>query len=371
MKRWWMLLTVMILAFTGCGDEGSDIDATPASDTGNAYVTEEIALLPDEELVEEDTLLTTDLQTNQQGEPALYNISGGTGDDGEYFVALDEYSLNSDGVWQTRKFCEKSLLDYYDDKRGRTREFERIVRGDDGNLYILMKTGELEMGYEKGKGDREYSVLLIDEENDGIKEIKLQTSVTNEAGEEVDYAKEYDVMDFHVREDGTIFLVFSCASAMWFDGESGIQMNFCDTIADSAFSKNVAYGESEILYYSTSNKMFRVLDAETLTVSGEFMKGVSEEDRDYEWFFDVDTSEWQMYAFNKSGLYQMSDLGRKASALRISRLGNFDNLADADIYDVMVGAKQQVYVLLRVPAENDDSYESSWDYGVMTYNVQQ
>lgn len=372
MKRLFALLCIVSVMLMGCSGGDGDADATPTPSKGQKYVAEEIAVLPDEELVEEGNLVTTDLQTNQQGEPALYSMKSEVDENGEEYIALVEYSLNSESVWQTREFCKKALLERYRKETEHSLDIVKVVRGDDGNLYALMKISDPSTGYEKDaeKPYCAYSVLVIDEANNRFQEVKLQTAVTNEQGEEVDYAKEYDVIDFHVRENGTFFLVYSCSSAMWFDGTSGMQTSFCETIADSAFSKNVGYGESEIVYYSSSDKLFHVLDSDSLTVMSEFGKEIPEDNRGYDWFFDVDTSEWQMYAFNQSGLYRISEFGKKASASIISAPGNFDALADANIYDVIVDNKQQVYVLLRRPSEDSESYEESWEYGIVKYTIQ-
>lgn len=126
-----------------------------------------------------------------------------------------------------------------------------------------------------------------------------------------------------------------------------------------------------MVYYSLGKKKFIILDSDTLSETEEFGTEISEENRNYEWYFDVDTSQWQMYAFNQSGLYGISDFGKKASALRLSSQGDFDDLADADIYDVMVGNQQQVYVLIRYPQEGTDTSEENWEYAVAKYSVKE
>lgn len=365
------LCTVLIL--TGCGNQKSGGGATPTPDNSVKYEREELLPLPMEELAEGETLQQTELQMNQQGEPALYQIRTDTDDLGEEYTSLIEYSLNSENVWQTKEFLKKNLGKWYQNYSDYIVEATNIVRGDDGNLYLLMKIYEEEMGYGKSdqKASARYSVLKVDETSDTFVETQLQTTVTNEQGEETDYAKEHEIIQFHVKEDGTLFCVFSCASAMWFDATSGMQINFCDSIADNAFGKRVGYGESEVVYYSVGKKRFTVLDSDTLSQTAEFGAEISEENRNYEWYFDVDTSQWQMYAFNQSGLYGISDFGRKASALRLSSQGDFDDLADADIYDVMVGNQQQVYVLLRYSQAGTENSEENGEYAVAKYIVKE
>lgn len=376
MKRIIAMTCIMVLVLTGCGgsnDSNREATATPAQ--GKQYVAADTALLPDESMYEGDLLLTTELQTNWQGEPALYQLRAEVDDDGEEYAALVEYSLNSEGNWQTKEFCKKELLKQFREETEHNMDFPFVQRGDDGNLYVLVKRSdddELAFGGPMGQAAEEkpycsYSVLAIDEGNDTFHEVTLQTKTTTEEGEEIDYAREYDVTAFHVMEDGTVFLVFSGASAMWFDGETGIQTNFCPTIADSAFGKKVAFGESQMLYYSTASKLFGILDSDTLTVSLHFGEEISEEDRKYEWYFDTDTTTWQTYAFNQSGLYRISDFGKKASAIMLSSTGNFDHLADANIYDILVGANEELYVLVRRPAEDSTDYGETWEFAVIRY----
>ncbi len=289
-----------------------------------------------------------------------------------------EYTLNGDGNWQTKEICKEQLLKRLREETQYILDFPYIRRGDDGNLYVLLRRsdGEQDAGRIMGQPQEEdrfceYFLLSVDEANNRFSEVKLQTKITNDEGTEVDYAKEHDVTSFHVREDGTAFLVFSGASAMWFDSITGTQTNFCPTIADSAFGKKVAYGETQMIYYSSSHKLFGILDSDTLAVSSYFGKEIPEEDRKYEWYFDTDTTTWQTYAFNQSGLYLINDSGKKASAILLSGANNFDTLADADIYDVLIGAGEELYVLLRRPSEDDSNFdETLWEYGIVRYRPQ-
>lgn len=378
MKRIIAVMCLMAFVLAGCGEENNgDSEATAMPGEGKQYVETVNALLPDDRLFSEDgQFLTNNLQTNQQGEPALYQLLIDGDVDGEPYAAIVEYSLNSDGVWQTREFCKKELIKRIEKETTYIMDFPYIERGDDGNLYVLVKTGDMDAiygGAMAGMGDEihcEYSVLAVDEANNTFQEVKLQTEATTDEGEKIDYAKEHDVTAFHVTEDGTFFLVFDGSSAMWFDGVTGTQTNLCPTIPDSAFVKNVAFGESEILYYSTSNGLFGIMDSDTLTVSSYFGEEIEKDNRKYEWYFDTDTTMWQTYAFNQSGLYRISDFGKKASATLISAIGNFDNLADATLYDILVGANEELYILLRRASEDSNSYEDSWEFSLVKYEPQ-
>lgn len=379
MKRFLIYMCVLALALTGCGGEEETGEATAAPAQGKTYEGEEMVQVPEECIPDDGELLTTDLQVNQQGEPALYQMLMETDDDGEECAAIMEYTLNGDGNWQTKEICKEQLLKRLREETQYVLDFPYIRRGDDGNLYVLLRSsdGEQEAGRIMGQPQEEdrfceYSLLSVDEANNRFSEVKLQTKITNDEGIEVDYAKEHDVTSFHVKEDGTAFLVFSGASAMWFDSITGTQTNFCPTIADSAFGKKVAYGESQMIYYSSSHKLFGILDSDTLAVSSYFGKEIPEENRKYEWYFDTDTTTWQTYAFNQSGLYLINDSGKKASAILLSGANNFDTLADADVYDVLIGAGEELYVLLRRPSEDASNFdETLWEYGIVRYWPQQ
>lgn len=377
MKRGIAILGVVVLMLTACGSEdnqGGQATSPPGQE--KQYEEVNMAVLPEESMHEEDLLLANDLQINQQGEPALYQFVEETDDAGDEFAAIMEYSLNSDGNWNTKVIGKKDILKRVKNETQHNLEFPFIQRGDDGNLYMLVKSFDEDDFGPMGGGDGEkaycaYSVMAIDEGNDTLQEVKLQTKATNDAGEEIDYAREFDVTNFHVREDGTFMLVFSGSAALWFDGTTGTQTNVCTTIADSAFGKNVAYGESQILYFSGSSKLFGILDSDTLEQVSEFGKEIPEENRKYDWYFDTDTTTWQTYAFNQSGLYRISDYGKKASATLLSSQGDFDNLANADLYDILVGANEELYVLVRRPIQDDASSDLSWEFGVIKYQVEQ
>lgn len=375
MKRIVAVICVAVLILTACGSAKEDKqDVNKKQDQRKHYALVQTAVLPDESMYDGDTLLTTKVQTNWQGEPAIYQLRAGTNEDGEEYTALVEYSLNGDGNWQKKEYCKKALMKQIRNEVSHNIDYPFVQRGDDGNLYVLVKRFDDDPNPWGGSSDEKpycaYSVLVIDEEKDSFREVRLQTKTTNEKGEEIDYAREYDVNVFHVMEDGTFFLAFSGASAMWFDGETGTQINLCPTIADSAFGKNVAFGESQIIYFSSANKRFGILDSDSLTVSSYFGDEISEENRKYEWYFDTDATTWQTYAFNQSGLYRISDFGKKASTIMLNSEGDFDDLANAAVYDVLVGTNEELYVLLRRQEEKGDDQAEDWQFAVVKYQAQ-
>lgn len=378
MKRIIALICMITIAVTGCGaDAGDDSEPTAAPTTGKTYKEESFAALPNEHaLYDEDTLQVTDLQTNMQGEPALYQLIMDTDENDEDYAAICEYTLNAEGNWQVkecfRKAMTKLVKKILQEKSVDELDIPYVIRGDDGNLYALLKIVEAgseptPMGRDEKLPTR-YSVLAMDESKNTIQEVGLQTKAEAD-GTEIDYATEYDVSEFHVMEDGTYFLVYSGASAMWFDSVSGVQTNICASISDSAFGKQVGYGETDLVYFSMSKKKFGILDGQALTLTAEFGEEIPEKNRNFEWYFDTDTTNWQMYVFNQSGLYRLGDLGKKTSATQLSATGNFDRLADANIYDIKVGTNEELYLLVRQASEDTSNHETSWDFGVIKYEA--
>ena len=363
MKRLLVMLCVGAMLVTGCGSGGSETsEPTEKPSQGNKYVEQDFYSVPDE-LLDEDEIQVTDLQTNAEGEPALYQYAVGSDDEDDTGCSIYEYTLNSAGDWQTKQYGRKALTKLVKktmEGSVDSVDLPYVSRGDDGNLYALMQVklyDENANPFEKQSGASEYYLLTIDENSNAVQKTKLQTKV-EENGSETDYAKEYDVTEFHVTEDGTPMLVFNSSSAMWFDSVSGTRTNLCESVSDGAFSKRVGYGENEIVYYSMS---------QTLSCTSEFGDDISEDNKKYEWYFDSDTTNWQMYAFNLSGLYRFSDFGQKTSATRLSADGNFDSLADDVIYDVLVGTNQELYLLVRRTNKSQIESETTYDSGVIKY----
>ncbi len=373
MRRIVSMMCVTVLVLTGCsGISTADSEPTATPSTAATYTEEYFVTVPDELLDEtQGTLLSTELLCNQEGEPAIYQMLTGYDDsDDEYYAQICEYTLNSAGDWETEEYFRKPLSKLLRNKDEEV-DMPYISRGDDGNLYALLQIGGEDdsfRGFEDEEKDISYSLLVLDENTNKLQEIELDM-VVKSGEEEKDYASEYSVTDMHISEDGTLMIVFDGSKAMWFDSATGARTSLCESISDSAFGKDVGYGESEIIYYSTSAKKFRVLDAETLSLAGDFGDDISEEDMAYQWYFYADTQVWQMYAFNLSGLYRISDFGSRASTTAISSSGNFDDLSDATIYDVMVGDDEALYVFLGRTDTESASYEDEMEYGVALYTA--
>lgn len=59
--------------------------------------------------MDEDEIQVTDLQTNAEGEPALYQYAVGSDDEDDTGCSIYEYTLNSAGDWQTKQYGRKAL----------------------------------------------------------------------------------------------------------------------------------------------------------------------------------------------------------------------------------------------------------------------
>lgn len=109
MKRLLAMLCVGAMLVTGCGSGGSEMsEPTEKPSQGNKYVEQDFYSVPDE-LLDEDEIQVTDLQTNAEGEPALYQYAVGSDDEDDTGCSIYEYTLNSAGDWQTKQYGRKAL----------------------------------------------------------------------------------------------------------------------------------------------------------------------------------------------------------------------------------------------------------------------
>ncbi len=109
MKRLLAMLCVGAMLVTGCGSGGSKTsEPTEKPSQGNKYVEQDFYSVPDE-LLDEDEIQVTDLQTNAEGEPTLYQYAVGSDDEDDTGCSIYEYTLNSAGDWQTKQYGRKAL----------------------------------------------------------------------------------------------------------------------------------------------------------------------------------------------------------------------------------------------------------------------
>lgn len=362
-----MVFCLTTFLIGGCGEEKKGEDTIQQTQKTLTYEESDFAALPDQDIVTpEGVLEVSTLQRDREGRLAMYVPEQGM-DDGDYYEQVTEYALNSDGSWERKNICEKSITKrVFKSKGSWIYSMPYIIRGDDGELYALLQMDWPDVEEdEDGTPSTQYSVLQLDEEQDQFYEIALR--LDDRSLEGVDTSA--DVLSkFHVLEDGTLFFVFGNRTAIQFDADTGAPVAVCENIPDNAFAQNVCYGEKEFIFYSSSSKLLGVLDLETMTVARNFGEEIEESYRKREWLFDTHTDDWTMYGFNTSGLYSIRLTGKNASIQRISRDNSFDSLTDVTLYDALVDENQNVYVLIRKKAEDSYEYQNMWEFGVAKFS---
>lgn len=381
-RRIVIICASLILFLTACGgQEGAGDTNTVAKDSKIRYVQGDYFTLPDEDFYDGEILNITDLDRDMKGNPAMYRLDRDRDDNGEAYAEIEENSLNSKGEWDMKVICTKSLSKLFREKEAKgvydtTALF--ISRGDDGNLYTLLQFGGEGLeedggpfaGRDSAKPDTaqeeqpgvSYSVVRLDEDTDKIRELPLQFD-----SEKKDMYLSEKVLKFHVFEDGTPLLAFNNSMAVMFDGESGMQTTVDSTVPDGAFNRNVAFGEQDIIYYSSTAKAFGSLDLDSMTVTKNFGGEIEERYKGKEWYYDIRPENSQMYAFNTSGLYQIRELGKTTEVSMLSLEGSFATIEDKTLYDVLVDENEAVYLLVRKEADESTEYEKLWEYGIEKY----
>lgn len=368
-KRVAALLCLTAILLCACGQEEKKDTQLQQTEKTLVYEETDYFTLPDEDIVSPEGMLEISmLQRDREGRLAMY-IPGNGMDEGDFFGQITEYALTSDGQWEQKKICEKSITKRVNKilKTNWTYTIPYVVRGDDGELYALLQQDWPEYE-EHAEGDEtlstRYSVLQLDEESDQFYEVSLRLDDTSLEG--IDTSSKM-LTKFHVLEDGTLFFVFGNRTAIQFDADNGSPLAVCETIPDDAFAKNVCYGDKGVIYYSPSKKLLGLLDLETMTVSQMFGEELDESSRKREWYYDTHTEDWSMYGFNMSGLYAIRQSGNKASIQRVSREGAFQSLEEATLYDVQVDGNKNVYVLTRRRPEESYEYQNMWEFGIIKF----
>lgn len=364
-----MCLAAVLLC--ACGQEEKKDTQLQKTEKTLVYEETDYFTLPDEDIISPEGMLEISmLQRDREGRLAMY-IPGNGMDEGEFFGQITEYALTSDGEWEQKEICAKSITKRVNKilKTNWTYTIPYVVRGDDGELYALLQQDWPEYE-EHAEGDEtlstRYSVLQLDEESDRFYEVSLRLDDTSLEG--IDTSSKM-LTKFHVLEDGTLFFVFGNRTAIQFDADNGSPLAVCETIPDDAFAKNVCYGDKGVVYYSSSKKLLGLLDLETMTVSQMFGEELDESSRKREWYYDTHTEDWSMYGFNMSGLYTIRQSGNKASIQRVSREGAFQSLEETTLYDVQVDDNKNVYVLTRRRPEESYEYQNLWEFGISKFSV--
>lgn len=373
MKRLVALCSIiMVLVLTGCGSDNGEATDTIKKVETKQYKETNVYSIPNENMAEQDTLVSKTLERNLEGKLAMYCLEKGYDEDGLPYASVLEYTLDPEQDWQKEKvICKESLTALVQENMGQTFHMPFIIRGDDGCLYALLERASVRPdikvdGWGTDDDDMmyEYSMLQLDEEDDVFYETKFELSTL--LGENETYFTD-KVNKFHVLEDGTPNVVFASGKVVHFDVDTGEPTDVFTGIDDRAFSGNVGYNNSGIFYYSTEKKMFGMLDSQNMEVLQHFGDEISEENRTFQWYFDTQVETWNMYALNQSGLYRLEDSGKKITATCLSMQRSFEALGDRIVYDVLVDENEVVYVL--AGEEVGEPYEAQyWSFYVTQYS---
>ena len=304
-----------------------------------------------------------------QGKPAVYS-SDITLEDEEYNAAINRWTLDEKGNWETDQLCDVSLSEFlnnrYEQKEWMRCKIQNFRRGDNGNLYAIFvyyEKADIEVNGEVTDGVAEkYSILEMDEENDLVYEIPLEVApqVRDDFGRrdsvEVDW-----ITDYHIYEDGNILLICGESGGgygYYIDGETGKILNDLGSVISS--KTRFAYGESEMMYYSKALKSFEVLSIPDLEEQNKFGENLGEDVLGKEWYFYMDPDTWQLYMFNGESVYRVPNYQSGQEIDSITSATTFDNLAEgrATVMDFFVGENEDIYICL-VETTEEYGMESS------------
>ena len=304
-----------------------------------------------------------------QGKPAVYS-SDITLEDEEYNAAINRWTLDEKGNWETDQLCDVSLSEFlnnrYEQKEWMRCKIQNFRRGDNGNLYAIFvyyEKADIEVNGEVTDGVAEkYSILEMDEENDSVYEIPLEVApqVREDFGRrdsvEVDW-----ITDYHIYEDGNILLICGESGGgygYYIDGETGKILNDLGSVISS--KTRFAYGESEMMYYSKALKSFEVLSIPDLEEQTKFGENLGEDVLGKEWYFYMDPDTWQLYMFNGESVYRVPNYQSGQEIDSITSATTFDNLAEgrATVMDFFVGENEDIYICL-VETTEEYGMESS------------
>ncbi len=316
------LLLVCGMLLAGCGKQEEktvtkDITVTEEKQT----VFEKVELpLPDSLMTENamgSDYIGDDFEgyvADPMGKPAVY-YSTFSREYEEYYATVTRWQLNEENDWESEELCEESLSRYFNNKFEQNEwtkcSLRSFRRGDNGSLYGIftyyMKETIIEEDQEKEQIVPKYSLLELDEENDSVFEIPLLDVVGKPVEGRGRNAWENEIpliSDYHVFEDGNILLVFGDnggGMASMVDGESGKEIQNLGNIVSG--KTRFAFGESEIVMYSKADNMFQVLSVPEMEEQNRFGSALSEEERSKDWYFHINPNTWELYLFNKEGVY--------------------------------------------------------------------
>ncbi len=309
--------------------------------------------------------------SDPQGKPAVYynnfSIEGE-----EYFETLTRWTLTEANDWKQDELCENSLSEFLNQKYEQIGwkwfKLNQFRRGDDGSLYGIFtycvkevsKGEEGEESVDTEMETQKYSVLQIDEENDQIFEIPLVDFVHTQEVKfrlEEDFASGIDLTNYHIFEDGNVLLIYTESGGEYgkiVDGETGQTLTELGNIVNGR--KRFAFGESEIIFFSSENKQFRVLGIPELTEDNTFGSQLSEEVSGKEWHYYTNPDTWELFLCNETGVYSAvsyldsDDMVCLTQNTDLSELSQV-TMGEENILNFMMGEDSGFYICLTSPSQ--------------------
>nr|MBP3598875.1 hypothetical protein [Eubacterium sp.] len=370
-KKMLCLALACAMCLVGCGEtEKKVVEEINVTETEQQPY-EKIELpLPDSLLVENaqgSDYIGDDFEgyvADPMGKPAVY-YSTYTREYEEYYGTVTRWQISEENDWVSEELCEESLSRYLNTKFEQNEwtkcSLSSFRRGDNGSLYgvftYYMKETIVEDEKEKEQIVPKYSLLEIDEENDSVFEIPLLDVVGKPVEARGRNAWENElplISDYHVFEDGNILLVLSDnggGMASLVDGESGKQIQNLGNIVSG--KTRFAFGESEVVMYSKTDNLFQVLSIPDMEEQNQFGTELTEEERSKDWYFHMNPNTWEMFLFNKEGVYQASNYQSGDEMELLTKGTDLSDVAEgmATILDFYVDDEGDFYVCMMETVE--------------------
>lgn len=377
-KRLVSIFLICILILSGCGSDESvreDQDMVIPEDTENVSYELESFSLPQEMMDEWSEESNGDLHfdgfvSDLQGMPAMYASSFVIEDD-EYLAEIRRWTLKENNGWNDEPLCQNSFSEFLNMKYEQTKwkrfTLDHFCRGDDGSLYGIFTYYVNEVVEEDEQEipmlTAIVSLLQIDEENDQIFETPLPDFTYSEKEEQsflddVSIAREFT--NYHVFEDGKIAFIYTDSGGEFgkiVNGETGETEKDLGNIVNGR--RRFVFGESEIVFFSSEEKEFRVLGLPGLEEDNVFGTGLSEDVVGRDWHLNTNTDTWQMYICNDTGIYSVvsyMDSDEVECLTANSDMQDLTSLSERDgmILDFFVGQEEDFYICISETAEVED-----------------
>lgn len=378
-RRFLCMALICAMAFTACGEEETSNNTQIVKQEENEIKYELIQVtLPD--------AFAPDNMVNSFGEPTANNNVGFVADvqgnpavyqcnmsfEGEeYNTSITRYTLNAKGKdWETEDLCNESLSKFlnaqYEKKEWKRCEISDFKRGDNGNLYCVFTyyVPEEEDGEEVMMPY--VSILEVDEDNDKLfeiplQDIKFQSQKDRRPG--ADWQQQMSLLaDYHAMEDGQILVTLDSMQSILVDGESGKTLAEVGSLMSER--KANAYGEGEMIFYSSADNAFEVVDIENGEKENEFGKSLGDDELAKDWNLFMNADTWELYAFNGSQIYKTTSY---QDADEFETLTGDADMAEVvgmgTVLDFFVDEEEGFYIITREMGMTDEAQVS--DYKIM------